>query len=247
MSPRFSSVAVATPSEVRPHRRSPAAPGLRLLPGGRPEVRTQAPGPHVWRRRPAPRPLLPVALPVAYRGRYLRRLLAPRRPVERALLSVIQETYLAGSSTRTVDALAEAVGVPGTDPAVVDAQARSFDGRVEAFANRRLQETYPYLMLVETPALVREAGDPQTCQIVVAIAVAESGNRDVVGIAIRPADALMTFWQTFLGDLNERGLRGLRLAARPGRRLPGRALAALSRSFHRRSARNRAAGWSRRG
>lgn len=211
MSPRFSSVAVATPSEVRPRRRPAAALGLRLLPGGRPQPRTQAPGPHVWRRRPAQTPLLPVALPVAYRGRYLRRLLAPRRPVERALLSVIQETYLAGSSTRTVDALAETVGVPGTDPALVDAQARNWDRRVDAFANRRLQETYPYLMLVETPALVREAGEAHTCQIVVAIAVAESGNRDVVGIAIRPADARTTFWQTFLGDLNERGLRGLRL------------------------------------
>jgi putative transposase len=211
MSPRFSSVAVATPSEVRPDRRSAAAPGLRLLPGGSPEVRMQAPGPHGWRRRPVPTPLLPVALPIAYRGRYLRRLLAPRRPVERALLSVIQETYLAGSSTRTVDALAETVGVPGTDPALVDAQGRNWDRRVDAFVNRRLQETCPYLMLVETPALVREAGEARTCRIVVAVAVAESGNRDVVGVAIRPADALTTFWQTFLGDLNERGLRGLRL------------------------------------
>ena len=51
-------------------------------------------------------PLIPL-LPVAYRGSYVRRLLTPRRPVERALLSVIQQTYLAGSSTRTIDALAE--------------------------------------------------------------------------------------------------------------------------------------------
>jgi len=158
-------------------------------------------------------------LPVAYRGSYLRRLLAPRRPVEHALLSVIQQTYLTGSSTRTVDALAESVGVPGTDPAVVEAQASDWDLRVETFRERPLRETYPYLMLVETPALVREAGDAQTCQIVVGVGIDESGNREVVGFAIRPTDSLTTFWEIFLGDLKERGLTGLRLVT--SNRLPG--------------------------
>jgi transposase-like protein len=158
-------------------------------------------------------------LPVAYRGSYLRRLLAPRRPVEHALLSVIQQTYLTGASTRTVDALAESVGVPGTDPAVVEAQASDWDLRVETFRERQLREAYPYLMLVETPALVREAGQAQTCQIVVAIGVDESGNRDVVGFAIRPAESLTTFWEIFLGDLKERGLTSLRLVTSD--RLPG--------------------------
>jgi transposase-like protein len=158
-------------------------------------------------------------LPVAYRGSYLRRLLAPRRPVEHALLSVIQQTYLSGASTRTVDALAESVGVPGTDPAAVEAQASDWDLRVETFRERQLREMYPYLMLVETPALVREAGEPQTCQVVVAVGIDESGNREVVGFAIRPADSLTTFWEIFLGDLKERGLTGLRLMT--SNRLPG--------------------------
>jgi transposase-like protein len=158
-------------------------------------------------------------LPVAYRGSYLRRLLAPRRPVEHALLSVIQQTYLSGASTRTVDALAESVGVPGTDPAAVEAQASDWDLRVETFRERQLREVYPYLMLVETPALVREAGEPQTCQVVVAVGIDESGNREVVGFAIRPADSLTTFWEIFLGDLKERGLTGLRLTT--SNRLPG--------------------------
>jgi transposase-like protein len=158
-------------------------------------------------------------LPVAYRGSYLRRLLAPRRPVEHALLSVIQQTYLTGSSTRTVDALAEIVGVPGTDPVVVEAQASDWDLRVETFRQRQLRDAYPYLMLVETPALVREAGEAQTCQIVVAVGIDESGNRDLVGFAIRPADSLTTFWEIFLGDLKERGLTSLRLVT--SNRLPG--------------------------
>jgi transposase-like protein len=148
-------------------------------------------------------------LPVAYRGSYVRRLLAPRRPVERAMLSVIQQTYLAGASTRTVDALAETVGVPGTNPAAVEAQASDWDRRVGAFRHRRLRDIYPYLMLFERSALVREAGEAQPVSVIVAVAVGESGNREVVGLTIRPAGPDPVFWETFLGELKERGLNGV--------------------------------------
>jgi len=215
MSPRFSTLGASVLlSPVQARRRSGSTPALRLL------TTNPADGPPAPRLRASRRRVPPMALlPVAYRGSYLRRLLAPRRPVEHALLSVIQQTYLTGSSTRTVDALAESVGVPGTDPSVVEAQASDWDLRVEAFRQRHIRETYPYLMLVETPALIRETGEAQACQIVVAVGVDESGNRDVLGLAIRPAGSLTTFWEIFLGDLKERGLTGLRLTT--STRLPG--------------------------
>jgi transposase-like protein len=216
MSPRFSAFAATISlSPAQSQRRLGSPPILRLM-----TPTNSAEGPPSSPLRASRRrvPLMPF-LPVAYRGSYLRRLLAPRRPVERALLSVIQQTYLAGASTRTIDALAETVGVPGTDPAVVEAQASDWDLRVEAFRSRPLHDSYPYLMLVETPALVREAPQTQTCAIVVAVAITQSGDRDVVGMAIRPADSLTTFWEIFLGDLKERGLRGLRVVTSD--RLPG--------------------------
>jgi putative transposase len=150
-------------------------------------------------------------LPVAYRGSYLRRLLAPRRPVERALLSVIQEAYFSGASTRTIDALAEIVGVPGTDQITIEAQAREWDQRVEAFRRGRLDEPVPYLMLTVTPALVREAGEPQAVYLVIAVATAESGVREVIGFDVATAGQMPGFWRSFLGDLADRGLHGLRL------------------------------------
>lgn len=207
MSPMIASVIETVPFEGRPRQRFGSAPGLRLLTGANADERTAPFRLRASRRRPATIPLLPIA----YRGSYLRRLLAPRRPVERALLSVIQQTYLAGGSTRSVDALAETVGVPGTDPAMVEAQAREWDERVEAFRNRPLQDDYPYLMLVETPALVRDAGEAQACQVVVAIGITESGNREVVGLAVRAAELPATFWATFLTQLKWRGLQNLQV------------------------------------
>ena len=150
-------------------------------------------------------------LPVAYRGSYLRRLMAPRRPVERALLSVIQEAYLSGASTRTVDVLAETVGVPGTKRTMVEAEAREWDQRVGAFRHRRLHEPVPYLMLAVTPALVREAGEPLAISIVIAVATTESGARDVIGFDVTTAEEMPEFWRPFFGDLSDRGLRGLQV------------------------------------
>src|ERR1700686_5823201 len=148
MSPRFATLAASMLSPVQARRRSGSPPTLRLL-----TSTNQADGPPSPRLHATRRPVPPSALlPVAYRGSYLRRLLAPRRPVGHALLSVIQQTYLTGASTRTIDVLAESGGVPGTDPAVVEAQASDWDLRVETFRHRPLREASPYLTLVETPA-----------------------------------------------------------------------------------------------
>ena len=225
MSPRFSpSAATMSVSPGQSARRLVSPPLLRLM---TPTNSAEGPPPSRMHASRPRAPLMPF-LPVAYRGSYLRRLLAPRRPVERVLLSVIQQMYLSGASTRTIDALAETVGVPGTDPSVVETQASDWDLRVEAFRNRPLHEIYPYLMLVETPALLREGPETQTCAIVVAVAIAASGDRDVVGVAVRPADSLTTFWEIFLGDLKDRGLRGLRVVTSD--RLPG-LLPALAAAF----------------
>jgi putative transposase len=185
-------------------RRSSASPGLRVLPGGS-APQERAPLRHHSRRQAVLMPLLPVA----YRGSYLRRLLAPRRPVERALLSVIQETYLAGAGTRTIDALAETVGVAGQTSAEVEAQAREWDQRVEAFRRRPLRDLYPYLMLVETPVLVRVTAGAESGHAVVAVGRTASGVREVVGFDVRGESTPASFWHAFLSDLRARGLANL--------------------------------------
>ena len=204
MAPTLASPAQAKPFTIRSDRPSLPSPGFRVLAGGNaPEP--SAPVRHHSRRQTALMPLLPVA----YRGSYLRRLLAPRRPVEQALLSVIQEIYLAGAGTRTVDALAEAVGLGGISASDVEAQAKDWDERVEAFRQRPLRDIYPYLKLVETPVMIRAAGGAQTCQVVVAVGRTGSGNREVVALDVRTEAAAGPFWEAFLRDLQTRGLRNL--------------------------------------
>lgn len=197
----------APPSLLQLNRRPSPPFTLRLLTRTEADDAAQPLRLQPTRRRSMVMPLLPVA----YRGSYLRRLIAPRRPVERALLSVIQEAYFSGASTRTIDVLAETVGVPGTERATLEAQAEEWDQRVEAFRRRRLREPVPYLMLAVTPALVREAGEPQAVSLVIAVATAESGAREVIGVDVATSGQMPGFWGAFLGDLADRGLHGLAL------------------------------------
>src|SRR5713226_10621652 len=76
MSPRFSTLAASVLlSPVQSRRRAGSTPTLRLL------TNNPADGPPSPRLHATRRPVPPMALlPVAYRGSYLRRLMAPRRP-----------------------------------------------------------------------------------------------------------------------------------------------------------------------
>ena len=52
-------------------------------------------------------------IPKVRHGSYFPSLLEPRRRTEKALLSVVQEAYVHGVSTRKVDDLARALGIDG--------------------------------------------------------------------------------------------------------------------------------------
>ncbi|WP_206920265.1 transposase, partial [Alicyclobacillus suci] len=52
-------------------------------------------------------------IPKLRRGSYFPSILEPRRKAEKALLSVVQEAYVHGVSTRKVDELVESMGIQG--------------------------------------------------------------------------------------------------------------------------------------
>lgn len=56
---------------------------------------------------------LELKIPKLRKGSYFPSLLEPRKRAEKALLSVVQEAYIHGVSTRKVDELVEALGMKG--------------------------------------------------------------------------------------------------------------------------------------
>src|SRR2546430_583471 len=149
-------------------------------------------------------------IPSCERETYFPSLLEPRRRHERALLSVVQEAYIHGVSTRAVDALAEALGLKGISKDQVSRICQELDAQVHAFRTRPLDAEYPYLMLDATFEKVRENGRVISMAVLIATGVKRTGEREVLGLDVGPAEDL-EFWRAFLRQLVSRGLRGVRL------------------------------------
>ena len=154
---------------------------------------------------------LELRIPKLREGSYFPSLLEPRRRSERALLSVVQQAYVEGVSTRRVDDLVKALGCEGISRSQVSRICRELDVVVEAFLNRPLDGgPYLYLWLDALTQKVREAGRIVNVSVVVATAVNAEGRREVLGMDVGTSED-GAFWLAFLRSLVARGLSGVQL------------------------------------
>lgn len=151
-----------------------------------------------------------LAIPKLRKGSYFPSFLEPRRTAEKALVAVIQEAYVQGISTRSVDELVRAMGGTGVSKSQVSRLCAEIDERVQAFLCRPLEGAWPYLWLDATYIKVRDSGRIVSRAVIVAVAVNGDGRREVLGVATGPSEA-ETFWTDFLRSLADRGLRGVKL------------------------------------
>ncbi len=151
-----------------------------------------------------------VKVPKLRSGSYFPPFLEPRRTAEKALAAVIQEAYVQGVSTRSVDALVKAMGMSGISKSQVSRLCGEIDERVHAFLNRPLEGDWPYLWIDATYVKSREAGRIVSKVVIIAVAVNTEGVREVFWMAVGPSEA-EPFWTEFLRSLTRRGLRGVKL------------------------------------
>ncbi len=150
-----------------------------------------------------------LAIPKIRRGSYFPSFLEPRRRSEQALVSVIQEAYVAGVSTRKVDQVVESLGLR-ISKSEVSRICQGLDEQVEAFRSRPLEGRYPYLWLDAKVEKVRDGGRVVRKCLVLAYGVHESGYREVIGLDVGECET-EAFWRSFLRSLVERGLSGVQL------------------------------------
>jgi len=149
-------------------------------------------------------------IPKLRQGSYFPGFLEPRRLAEKALTAVIQEAYVQGISTRSVDDLVKALGMSGISKSQVSRLCEEIDGKVKAFLERPIEGDWPYLWVDATYVKVRQAGRIVSVAVIVAVGVNTDGRREVLGMDIGPSEA-ETFWTAFLRKLARRGLRGVKL------------------------------------
>ena len=149
-------------------------------------------------------------IPRLRKGSYFPSFLEPRRLAEKAIASVVQEAYVHGVSTRSVDDLVRAMGMDGISRSQVSRLCEEIDDKVKPFLGRPIEGDWPYVWLDATYVKVRRGGRIVSTAIVIAIGVNGDGRREVLGLDICPSEA-DTFWGEFLRKLARRGLRGVKL------------------------------------
>jgi transposase-like protein len=149
-------------------------------------------------------------IPKLRKGSYFPGFLEPRRMAEKALTAVIQEAYIQGISTRSVDDLVKAMGMSGISKSQVSRLCEEIDGRVKTFLERPVEGDWPYLWIDATYVKVRQNGRIVSVAAIIAVGVNSDGRSEVLGMDIGPSEA-ETFWTAFLRKLARRGLRGVKL------------------------------------
>jgi transposase-like protein len=149
-------------------------------------------------------------IPKLRKGSYFPGFLEPRRLAEKALTAVIQEAYIQGISTRSVDDLVKALGMSGISKSQVSRLCEEIDERVKTFLDRPIEGDWPYLWIDATYVKVRQNGRIVSVAVIVAVGVNSDGRREVLGLDVGPSEA-ETFWTEFLRKLRRRGLRGVKL------------------------------------
>src|SRR5215203_2349301 len=146
-------------------------------------------------------------IPKLREGSFFPSLLEPRRRIDRALLAVVMEAYVHGTSTRKVDDLVKALGVDaGISKSEVSRICAELDGEVAAFRSRPLGHTgFPYVFLDATYIKARVDSRVVSRAVVIATGVTADGGREV-GDSEDGA-----FWTAFLRSLKARGLSGVQL------------------------------------
>ena len=148
-------------------------------------------------------------IPKLRHGAYFPGFLEPRRMAEKALTAVIQEAYIQGVSTRSVDDLVKALGMEGISKSQVFASVWRY---------RRACRSVPdpadrgrlALCLVATYVKVRRDHQIVSVAVIIAVGVNTDGRREVLGMTIGHSEA-EPFWVEFLRSLVRRGLRGVKL------------------------------------
>jgi len=126
--------------------------------------------------------------------------------VEEALV----EMYLAGVSVRRVEDITEALWGTRVSPSTVSRLNQKIYEQIEAWRNRPIEGSHPYLYLDGIVLKRSWAGEVRNVSLLVAISVNGEGYREILGI-VEGAKEDKAGWSGFLKHLKDRGLKGVEL------------------------------------
>jgi transposase-like protein len=153
---------------------------------------------------------LELRVPQDRAGRFRTELFERYQRSEKALFAVLAEMYVQGVSTRKVKAITEELCGHGFSASSISEITKTLDAQLEAFAKRRLEEDYPYLIVDARYERIRVDGAIRSQAVLIAIGINWDGRRCILGVEIADRESRNS-WREFLLGLRERGLHGVEL------------------------------------
>jgi putative transposase len=144
-------------------------------------------------------------------GRFSTELFERYQRSEQALVASLAEMYVQGVSTRKVKAVTEELCGHAFSASAISAINKRLDEGLAAFAGRRLEEPFAYLILDARYEKVREAGIVGNRAVLVAVGIDHDGRRQVLAVELANRESRSS-WKEFLLGLKERGLHGVEFA-----------------------------------
>ena len=151
---------------------------------------------------------LELRIPQDRQGRFRTEMFERYQRSEKALVGALTEMYVQGVSTRKVKAVTEELCGHEFSASTISRLNQSLDEELNKFAQRRLEESYPYLVLDARYEKVREDGVIRSRAVLVAIGINEDGRRCVLAVELANRESESS-WREFLVQLRKRGLRGV--------------------------------------
>jgi len=143
-------------------------------------------------------------------GRFSTELFERYQRSEQALVATLAEMYVQGVSTRKVKAITEELCGHAFSASSISAINKRLDESLKAFAERPLEEPFPYLILDARYEKVREGGLVASQAVLIAIGIDWDGRRQILAVEMANRESRSS-WKDFLLALRRRGLHGVEL------------------------------------
>jgi putative transposase len=151
---------------------------------------------------------LELRVPQDRQGRFRTEVFERYQRSEKALVGALTEMYVQGVSTRKVKAITEELCGHEVSASTISRLNKSLDEELERFAQRKLPEAYPYLILDARYEKVRESGVIASQAVMIAIGVDWEGRRNVLAVELANRES-QSSWKEFCLGLKARGLNGV--------------------------------------
>ena len=151
---------------------------------------------------------LVLRVPQDRQGRFRTEVFERYQRSEKALVCALTEMYVQGVSTRKVKEITEQLCGHEFSASTISRVTGQLDEELNKFAQRKLDEEYPYVVLDARYEKIRQDGIISSQAVQVAIGINWEGRRCVLAVEHANRES-QSSWKEFLLGLKQRGLRGV--------------------------------------